>query len=108
MLLVLFQVLSVVVKDEREVVVQVDLKQTDRETKISRRRETTRKLLWGPTLGTKALPLSNRPAVPTVQKQCSHSCLSSDARQSSLGFTRHRPSPGLTSRAFHHLTVIIF
>lgn len=40
-----------VVKDEREVIVQVDLKSSNRENKITRSQETTRNLLKETTLG---------------------------------------------------------
>lgn len=42
-LLVFFQILPVVVKDERQVIVQVDLQQSNREHKLTRSQETTRK-----------------------------------------------------------------
>lgn len=67
-LLVLFQVLPVVVKDEREVIVQVDLKQRNKENKIARSQETTRKTTQGDQPGIRSLPSSSRPNCTSVPK----------------------------------------
>lgn len=95
-----------VVKDEREVIVQVDLKSSNTENKITSSQETTRNLLKETTLGIRY----NRPSCPNLPKTLPSLALPcSKTLQSSLGLTKEElRSLSLAFKALYHLTVTIF
>lgn len=66
-LLVLLHVLPVVVEDEREVIVKVDLKESNRENNTASSQETLRSHSET-SPGTRSLPLSNTPGCTNLPK----------------------------------------